>query len=70
MKVYIVIEDNGEWYEAYEEWIVKVFSDEQNAKKFVSNSKIKAKKEKRTKGPYYREHNFHIEEKKVEDIIE
>ena len=45
MKVYIVIEDNGEWYEAYEEWIVKVFSDEQNAKKFVSNSKIKVKKE-------------------------
>ena len=66
MKVYIVFEDNGFVYEDYLDWIVKVFVNKEQAKRFLNNE-IKKQKRKYSNRPYYEEHGFRIEEHKIED---
>jgi hypothetical protein len=66
MFVYIVIEDNGEYYEDYSEWIDKVFIDKSKAKRYVTKMNKKEKESKRT--VYEESHSWKLEEHKIEDI--
>lgn len=40
MEVWIVIYDNGEYYEDYEEWIEAVMSSEEKAKNYRPNGEV------------------------------
>ena len=64
-KVYIVFEDNGELYDDYYKWINKVFSEKEQAEKYVKNSKENEQKSW-IKLQHYREHDFWLEEYTVE----
>lgn len=64
-KIYIVFEDNGEMFEDYEKWVVKVFNIQEQAMKFIENSK--AKEQILCKKQRYREkHNFWVEDYDIE----
>ncbi len=64
-KIYIVFEDNGEAYEDYDKWIDKIFDTQEQAKRYIKNSKGKEKRlcEKR---PYHDVHDFWLEEHEIE----
>lgn len=64
-KVYIVFEDNGELYDDYYKWINKVFSEKEQAEKYVENQKKNEQKSWR-KLHHYEKHNFWLEEYTVE----
>ena len=59
------IEDNGEFCKDYCTWIDKVFSEKEQAEKYVKNSKENEQKSWR-KLQHYREHDFWLEEYTVE----
>lgn len=67
MNVYLVIEDNGEAYEDYNEWVDKVFLNEKNAKKYITEMK---RKEKKAKRGWNGSHSWELQEHKVEDFVE
>ncbi len=64
-KVYVVFESNGDAYEDYEDWIAKIFTSKERAKKYIKNSKTKeqilCKKQ-----PYRSKHDFWLEEYELE----
>lgn len=64
-KVYIVFEDNGELCDDYRTWIDKVFSEKEQAEKYVKNQKKNEHKSWR-KLQHYGEHDFWLEEYTVE----
>ena len=64
-KVYIVFEDNEELYEDYRKWIDKVFSEKEQAEKYVKNARENEQKSWR-KLQHYQEHDFWLEEYIVE----
>lgn len=64
-KVYIVFEDNGELYEDYRKWIDKVFSEKEQAEKYVKNANENEQKSW-IKLHHYEEHDFWLEEYTVE----
>lgn len=64
-KVYIVFEDNGELYEDYYKCINKVFSEKEQAEKYVKNAKENEQKSW-IKLHHYEKHNFWLEEYIVE----
>ena len=37
-KIYIVKASSGKWAEEYEEWIVKIFFSEENARLFIADN--------------------------------
>ncbi len=68
-KVYIVFEDNGELFEDYVKWIIRVFLDKNLAQKFVKKSKSREKR-RAIKLHYYYEHDFWIEEYDIYEVVE
>ena len=64
-KIYIVFEDNGEIYEDYDKWINKIFGTQEQARRYIKNSKAKEKRLCK-KQPYRDVHDFWLEEYELE----
>ena len=63
-EVYIIIEDNGDCYEDYSEWIDKIFLDEELAKKYIKIKKAKWKRIEK-KDDMADIHGFRLEKHKL-----
>lgn len=63
-EVYIIIEDNGDCYEDYSEWIDKIFLDEESAKKYIKTKKAKWKRIEK-KDDMADIHGFRLEKHKL-----
>lgn len=63
-EVYIIIEDNGDCYEDYSEWIDKVFIDEESAKKYIKIKKAKWRRIEK-KDDMANIHGFRLEKHKL-----